>query len=179
MVRNLVAFALKNRILVVVLAAALLIVGLLAFQRLPIEAYPNPVPPLVEVITQPAGWSAEEVERYVTIPLEIGLAGMPGLDHIRSQSLFGLCRREVLLQVGHRLLRRRARRSSTACSSSPCPAASPRSISPWNAIGEVFRYNAAGQGLHAHRPQGGRGLDPGAAVASRSPASSTSPASAA
>ena len=57
---------------------------------LDIEAYPNPVPPMVEVIAQPTGWSAEEVERYVTIPLEIGLAGMPGLDHIRSQSLFGL-----------------------------------------------------------------------------------------
>ena len=58
--------------------------------ELDIEAYPNPVPPLVEIITQPDGWSAEEVERYVTIPLEIGLAGMPGLDHVRSQSLFGL-----------------------------------------------------------------------------------------
>ena len=64
--------------------------GLAAYSQLDIEAYPNPVPPLVEVITQPDGWSAEEVERYVTIPLEIGLAGMPGLDHVRSQSLFAL-----------------------------------------------------------------------------------------
>ena len=52
--------------------------GSVAYKELDIEAYPNPVPPLVEVITQPAGWSAEEVERYVTIPLEIGLVGHAG-----------------------------------------------------------------------------------------------------
>src|SRR5512137_1583423 len=71
---------------------ALLLIGAggAAYTHLDIEAYPNPVPPLVEVIAQPPGWSAEETERYVTIPLEIALAGMPGLDHIRSQSLFGL-----------------------------------------------------------------------------------------
>src|SRR5204862_1034903 len=55
-----------------------------------IEASPNPVPPLVEIITQPEGWSAEEVERYITIPIEAEMNGMLGLDHIRSQSLFGL-----------------------------------------------------------------------------------------
>src|SRR5260370_10776191 len=77
--------------LVVGAAAILTIIGgLYCYGQLDVEAYPNPVPPLVEVITQPQGSSAEEVERYVTIPLEIGLAGMPGLDHIRSQSLFGL-----------------------------------------------------------------------------------------
>ena len=52
-----------------------MVVGLVAYKELDIEAYPNPVPPLVEIITQPDGWSAEEVERYVTVPLEIGLAG--------------------------------------------------------------------------------------------------------
>src|SRR5271170_2302097 len=71
-------------------AVALVIVGLAAYKQLDIEAYPNPVPPMIEVITQPDGWSAEEVERYVTVPLEIGLAGMPGLEDTRSQSLFGL-----------------------------------------------------------------------------------------
>src|ERR1700716_3268584 len=76
----------------IVLAISVMVMlgGLAAYKRLDIEAYPNPVPPLVEVITQPDGWSAEEVERYVTIPIEIGLAGIPGLDHTRSQSLFGL-----------------------------------------------------------------------------------------
>jgi len=76
--------------IVFAMAVFLIVMGLAAYNELDIEAYPNPCPPLVEVLTQPPGWSAEETERYVTIPLEIGLAGMPGLDHIRSFSLFAL-----------------------------------------------------------------------------------------
>src|SRR5579859_2382074 len=90
MIQKLVAFALRMPFIVLSCAVLLVIAGLAAYRNLDIEAYPNPVPPMVEIITQPEGWSAEEVERYVTIPLEIGFAGMPGLDHIRSQSLFGL-----------------------------------------------------------------------------------------
>ena len=86
MIQRLVAFALRMPFVVLTTAVAIIIAGLISYKELDIEAYPNPVPPLVEVITQPEGWSAEEVERYVTVPLEIGLAGMPGLDHIRSQS---------------------------------------------------------------------------------------------
>ena len=76
MIQRLVAFAIKMPFIVLATATVLVIAGLTAYSRLDIEAYPNPVPPLVEVITQPEGYSAEEVERYVTIPLEIGLAGM-------------------------------------------------------------------------------------------------------
>ena len=90
MIQRLVAFALRMPFIVISTVALIIVGGLAAYQRLDIEAYPNPVPPLVEVITQPPGWSAEEVERYVTVPLEIGLAGMQGLEHTRSQSLFGL-----------------------------------------------------------------------------------------
>ena len=71
---------------VVVLIAA----GAVAYRNLNVEAYPNPVPPMIEVLVQPSGLGPEEVEKYVTVPLEVGLAGMPGLDHVRSQSLFGL-----------------------------------------------------------------------------------------
>src|SRR6201996_8336222 len=90
MIQKLVDFALRMPFIILATATCLVIAGLTAYSRLDIEAYPNPVPPLVEVITQPDGWSAEEVERYVTVPLEIGFAGMPALDHIRSQSLFSL-----------------------------------------------------------------------------------------
>src|SRR6266436_546178 len=90
MIRRLVEIALRNRVMIAALVAILFLGGLAGYRRLAIEAYPNPVPPLVEVISQPPGWSAEETERYVTIPLEIGLAGASGLDHVRSQSLFGL-----------------------------------------------------------------------------------------
>jgi cobalt-zinc-cadmium resistance protein CzcA len=131
--------------IVLATAVCLIIAGLTAYSRLDIEAYPNPVPPLVEVITQPEGWSAEEVERYVTIPLEIGLAGMQGLEHTRSQSLFGLsdvkcyfdwgttyekARQEVINRLGFITL----------------PPNMQATISPWNAIGEVFRYSVQGHG---------------------------------
>src|SRR5579859_7181989 len=90
MISRLVSFALRMPTVVGILALAVVALGLYSYKQLDIEAYPNPVPPMIELITQPNGWSAEEVERYVTVPLEIGLSGMPGLDHIRSQSLFGL-----------------------------------------------------------------------------------------
>ncbi len=64
--------------------------GLYSFWTLDIEAYPDPVQPRVEIITQPIGLSAEEVERLTTVPLEIGLSGMRNLESIRSISLFGL-----------------------------------------------------------------------------------------
>ena len=86
----LVAFAVRAPVVIFMFAFALMGAGLWSYKELDIEAYPNPVPPLVEIIAQPDGTSAEDVERYVTVPIEIGLAGMPGLDHVRSQSLFGL-----------------------------------------------------------------------------------------
>src|SRR5579885_455825 len=90
MIERVVRFVLKSPAFAVMFALGLVAVGVYSYSQLDIEAYPNPVPPLVEIIAQPPGWSAEETERYVTIPLEVGLSGMPGLDHIRSQSLFGL-----------------------------------------------------------------------------------------
>src|SRR5689334_3293552 len=90
MIARLVAFALRMPSVTAVLAVACTVAGLYAYGALDIEAYPNPVAPMIEIITQPNGWSAEEVERYVTVPLEIGLSGMKSIDHVRSQSLFGL-----------------------------------------------------------------------------------------
>jgi cobalt-zinc-cadmium resistance protein CzcA len=67
---SLIAFALKQRVIMLVLFFATLAAGLFAFSQLNIEAYPDPTPPMVDVITQSAGLSAEEVERYITIPIE-------------------------------------------------------------------------------------------------------------
>src|SRR6476660_9143587 len=87
---GLIAFALKQRVIMVVLFTATLIGGLSAFLRLNIEAYPDPVPPMVDVITQSAGLSAEEIERYITIPIETQLSGVPNLQVMRTISLYGL-----------------------------------------------------------------------------------------
>jgi len=145
MIQRIVNAALRMPFIVFSCAVLLIVLGLAAYKQLDIEAYPNPCPPLVEVLTQPPGWSAEETERYVTIPLEIGLSGMPGLEHIRSFSLFGLsdvkayftwdtpykdARQEVINRLQFVQL----------------PAGLQGQLSPWNAIGEVFRYRLVGKG---------------------------------
>jgi cobalt-zinc-cadmium resistance protein CzcA len=90
MIRRLMEQALGARVVVVGLALVLALAGFYSFTQLDIEAYPDPVQPMVEVLTLPNGLSAEEVERIVTVPLEFGLSGMLGLRAMRSISLFGL-----------------------------------------------------------------------------------------
>src|SRR5579863_5136927 len=90
MIRNLVDFALNNRFIVLVIAILLVIWGVISFQALPIEAYPDVANNYVQVITQWPGRAAEEVEQQVTIPIEIVMNGIPHLEHLRSTSLFGL-----------------------------------------------------------------------------------------
>src|SRR6266849_3111867 len=90
MVRKLIEWAVASPLVVILLAIALAAVGGFAFYNVNVEAYPDPAPAIVEVVAQYAGASAEEVERQVTIPLEVALAGMPGLQYTRSKSLFGL-----------------------------------------------------------------------------------------
>ena len=85
-----VTFALRQRVLIVVLLVMVLVGGAASFLALNIEAYPDPVPPLVDIVTQSTGQSAEEIERYITIPLEIQMAGIPNVQAIRTISLFGL-----------------------------------------------------------------------------------------
>ncbi len=145
MITRLVHIALANRVVVLLLSGVLLATGIAAFRVLPIEAYPNPVPPLVEVIVQPPGWSAEEVERYVTIPVEVGLAGMPGRDHVRSQSLFGLSDVKCYFRWGTAYQEAR-QEVVNRLQFIQLPQALQAQISPWNAIGEVFRYNVRGEG---------------------------------
>jgi len=90
MVRKLLEWSVANQFVVVLLAVALSVGGGFAFFHVNVEAYPDPAPAIIEVVAQYPGASAEEVERLVTIPLEIALAGMPGLQYTRSKSLFGL-----------------------------------------------------------------------------------------
>ncbi|WP_027283861.1 efflux RND transporter permease subunit [Rubritepida flocculans] len=141
--RHLIAFSIQKRLLVLLLFLAFLAVGAAGFARLNIEAYPDPVPPTVVVITQNPGHSAEEVERYITIPVETGLAGMPQLQRIRSTSLFGLS--VVQAQFGHGFSYEQAlqqvlnRLGQIALQ----PGVQPQ-ISPWSPIGEILRYRLEG-----------------------------------
>ena len=145
MIQKLIQLALRMRWVTMLLTLGLIAGGLSAYKQLDIEAYPNPVPPLVEVITQPNGWSAEEVERYITIPLEIGLSGIPGLDHVRSQSLFGLSDVKCYFKWGTTYQEAR-QEVINRLQFVQLPGGNQAQISPWNAIGEVFRYQVVGKG---------------------------------
>jgi heavy metal efflux system protein len=145
MMTKVVAFALRMPAVVGVLAAAILAVGLYAYKNLDIEAYPNPVAPMIEIITQPDGWSAEEVERYVTVPLESGLNGTRDLDHIRSQSLFGLS--DVKLYFNWNVDYYTAQqRVINRLMFIDLPQSVKPTLSPWSAIGEIYRYVLRGKG---------------------------------
>jgi cobalt-zinc-cadmium resistance protein CzcA len=145
MIQRAVQFALRYRAAVALLALVLVAGGLLAFRDLPIEAYPNPVPPLVEVIVQPPGWSAEEVERYVTIPVELTLSGMPGLDHVRSQSLYGLSDVKCYFRWGVDYAAAR-QEVINRLQFIQLPQGLQAQLSPWNAIGEIYRFTLRGKG---------------------------------
>src|ERR1700756_2473600 len=90
MIRYLIDFSLRNRILVLALAFFLFIWGIVSFHRLPIEAYPDVADTYVQIITQWPGHAAEEVEQQITVPLEVTLNGVAHLTHLRSVSLAGL-----------------------------------------------------------------------------------------
>src|SRR6266568_3103607 len=87
---RLLEWAMASRAVVLLLVASLAYFGGYAFLHVNVEAYPDPAPAIIEVVAQYPGATAEEVERLVTIPLEVALAGMPGLQYTRSKSLPGL-----------------------------------------------------------------------------------------
>ena len=104
MISAFIELALSQRVVVIGLSLVLLIAGLFAFSELDIEAYPDPVQPMVEVLTLPNGLSAEEVERLVTVPLEFGLAGMRDLECDALDLAVRALRYTLLLRLGQRLL---------------------------------------------------------------------------
>jgi len=131
--------------LVIAMALGLAGLGIYCYSQLDIEAYPNPVAPMIEIITQPQGLSAEEVERYVTIPLESGLAGMTDLEHVRSQSLFGLSDVKCYFSWTPSYVEAQ-QRVINRLQFIQLPQGVQPQLSPWNAIGEIYRYVLRGPG---------------------------------
>ena len=97
LIQSIVFWSLHNRLIVILGALALVGIGLHSASELNVEAYPDPTPPLVEVISQSPGASPEEMERLVGIPLETALNGMPGLVDLRSTSIAGSTTSSVVL----------------------------------------------------------------------------------
>ena len=140
----LVGFALRQRVLVVILLVLALAGGVVSFRMLNIEAYPDPVPPLVDIVTQSQGQSAEEIERYITIPIEVQMAGIPNVQAIRTISLFGLSDVKIqftydftYVQAEQWVINRLAQMQGLPNNAQP-------QISPTSPIGEIFRYRVTG-----------------------------------
>ncbi|TXN80707.1 CusA/CzcA family heavy metal efflux RND transporter [Methylobacterium sp. WL8] len=141
---SLIVFSLRQRVLVCLGFLVMLALGYAAYTQLNIEAYPDPVPPLVDVITQNPGQSADEIERYITIPLEVALAGIPNAQVVRTISLFGLS--DVKVQFNYEFtyeeaLQRVLNRLSQA---PPLPNGATPQISPTSPVGEIMRYKLVG-----------------------------------
>ena len=90
MISRIVSFALSQRFVILVAALAVIVWGVISFSRLPIDAYPDLSPPHVEIITQWPGHAAEEIERLISVPLEVEMNGIPKIEALRSISLYGL-----------------------------------------------------------------------------------------
>jgi len=143
MLRNLIAFCLSRRPLVLITFVAFLALGYAAFTTLNIEAYPDPAPPIIEIIAQNPGQSPEEMERYVTIPIEIAISSTPGLKFIRSNTVYALSFVRLQFQYGqdyHFVRQQTLNRLKDAV----LPQGVQPVISPAGGISEIFRYQLKG-----------------------------------
>jgi heavy metal efflux system protein len=141
---SIVTFALRQRVLIVLLLFTVLFAGAASFVSLNIEAYPDPVPPLVDIVTQSTGQSAEEIERYITVPLEIQMAGIPNVQAVRTISLFGLSDVKVQFNYDFTYVQAEQWVTNRLSQLPPLPNGAQPQISPTSPIGEIFRYRVAG-----------------------------------
>src|SRR3954462_15125815 len=146
---RLVALAVNRRYLMVGMFVAVLVGGLIAFQQLNIEAYPDPTPPMVDIVTQSPGLSSEEIERYITIPIEPQAAGIKNLRTIRTISLYGLS--DVKLQFSFDSTYEEALQQvlNRLAQLAPLPGTVHPGISPLSPIGEIYRYRLKGPPNHS------------------------------
>ncbi|HCD33958.1 MAG TPA: CusA/CzcA family heavy metal efflux RND transporter, partial [Phycisphaerales bacterium] len=100
MIDKLIDLSLGNRLLVVVLAILLMFAGYWSYNKLPVDAFPDVSPNLVQVFTVTDGLAPEEIEMHVTYPVEAAMTGLPGIEKIRSVSNFGLSVVNVYFEDG-------------------------------------------------------------------------------
>jgi cobalt-zinc-cadmium resistance protein CzcA len=134
---------LRYRTILLIILGAALAAGTFGALKLDVEAYPDPSPPLVEIITQNPAWSAEEMEQQVTAPIELTLNGTPQLEQIRSISIFGLSDVKLYFSFSSDLFKDRqevmARLQTLQLANNLQP-----QLSPWSPIGEIYRYQVIG-----------------------------------
>jgi cobalt-zinc-cadmium resistance protein CzcA len=142
--KGLLTFSLTRRPLVLLGLFAFIGAGTFAFFRLNIEAYPNPAPVILEITAQSAGLSAEEMERYYTIPIEVGLAATPGVDVIRSTSFYGLSFVRVVFQYGVDYYFALTQTAINLQQNVSLPGGVTAQIQATSLVGEIYRYELVG-----------------------------------
>src|SRR5579885_34175 len=140
MIRGLVDFALKNRLLVVAVAILLFAWGAVSFHQLPVEAYPDVANNYVDIITQWPGISAEQIEQQVTIPLETVMNGVPDVTHVRSFSLFGLSYLELIFADESENAWNRERVLERLSQVTLPPGVSPQMGTDWSPVGQIYFF---------------------------------------
>lgn len=149
MFRPLLAFVLTRRPLVLLGLLAFLAAGLLAFYQLNVEAYPNPAPVILEITAQSAGQSAEEMERYYTRPMEIGLATTLGVDNIRSTSFYGLSFVRVTFKYGVDYVAALTQTAISLQQNVSLPNGVQPQIQASSLVGEILRYQVKGPSTYS------------------------------
>src|ERR1039458_3101936 len=147
MIRRAVDFALNKRLFVLAFALLLAGAGGVAFHLLPIEAYPDVADNYVEIVTQWAGISAEQMEQQITIQLEIVMNGMPHVTHLRSFSLFGLSDIKLIFDDEEENFKDRERALERLSQVTLPPGVSPQMQTDWSPAGQIFFFT-----LHTTNP---------------------------
>ncbi|MGO9483152.1 MAG: efflux RND transporter permease subunit [Rhodomicrobium sp.] len=144
MFQGLVTFGLTRRPIALLLLAAFIVAGAIAFTKLAIEAYPNPAPVIIEVTAQSPGLSAEEMERLYTIPIEVGLAPTPGVNNIRSTSFYGLSFVRVTFAYGVDYYQAMQQIGLNLQQNVSLPNNVQPQIQASSVVGEIYRYQIKG-----------------------------------
>jgi cobalt-zinc-cadmium resistance protein CzcA len=142
--KGILAFGLARRAIILLSLLVFIAAGLVAFSKLNIEAYPNPAPVILEITAQAAGLSAEEMERYYTIPMEVGLYVTPGVDNIRSTSFYGLSFVRVTFKYGIDYYFAYTQAQMNLQQNVSLPGGQSPVIQQSSLVGEVFRYQIVG-----------------------------------
>src|SRR5215467_7041656 len=144
MLKGLLAFGLTRRPIVLLGLFVFIGGGLIAFSKLNIEAYPNPAPVILEITAQAPGLSAEEMERYYTIPMEVGLAPVPGVEVIRSTSFYGLSFVRVMFRYDVEYYFAKTQAAIALQQNVNLPNNVQPTIQGSSLVGEIFRYQLVG-----------------------------------
>ena len=144
MLKGILAFGLTRRAIIVLGLLVFIGAGLAAFYKLNIEAYPNPAPVILEITAQAPGLSAEEMERYYTVPMEIGVYSTPGIDNVRSTSFYGLTYLRVTFKYGVDYYFAYTQMLNSLQQNVSLPGNQQPQIQQSSLIGEVYRYTVEG-----------------------------------